>query len=274
YRTFWGEHIHHGFWREGSETPVEAQVNLTRELAGRAALARGDQVLDIGCGLGGSALLLAEDFGCFVKGISISPKQITAAKEEAGRRGLQHRAAFAVEDANDLPAGESNFDVVWTIECSEHLFDKRQFISTCAKSLKPGGRLAICAWLAGESLNAERRALVEDVCRGMLCPSLGTMADYVTWMKDSGLEILSADDITANVARTWDLCRPVLNFPLVKTMLAVGSPKLHAFANSFTSIAEAYRTGAMAYGMIVGRKPALAPAEDDGLQTGKPASPV
>jgi hypothetical protein len=42
----------------------------------------------------------------------------------------------------------------------------------------------------------------------------------------------------------------------VKTLLAAGSPRLHDFASSFTSIAEAYRTGAMAYGMIVGQKPA------------------
>jgi tocopherol O-methyltransferase len=63
--------------------------------------------------------------------------------------------------------------------------------------------------------------------------------------------------VTANVARTWDLCRPVLNFPLVKNLLAASSRRLHDFAASFTSISEAYRTGAMSYGMIVAEKPAF-----------------
>lgn len=258
YRTFWGEHIHHGFWH-GRESVAEAQVNLTRELARRAQLAHGDRMLDVGCGLGGSSLLLAKEYGCRVEGISISPKQVATATQEAARRGLQDRVSFAVQDANDLAAGEPAYDVVWTIECSEHLFDKARFVSTCAHLLKPGGRLAICAWLAGEDLDAERRGLVQEVCRGMLCPSLGTMNDYVGWMRAGGLEILSADDVTKNVSRTWDLCRPVLNFPLVKTLLATGSHRLHDFASSFTSISDAYRTGAMAYGMIVGRKPLIQP---------------
>lgn len=254
YRTLWGEHIHHGFWRKPDETAAAAQENLTRELARRAAVANGDHVLDVGCGLGGSSLLLAKEFGCYVEGISISPKQVLSAQQEAARRKLEGRAVFAVEDANELQLRESPYDVVWSIECTEHLFDKPRFISTCENLLRPGGRLAICAWLAGENLDRKQKDLVGDVCRGMLCPSLGSMNDYLAWMRGSGLEVISAHDVTANVARTWDLCRSLLNVPLVKPLLAAGSPRLHAFASSFTSIAEAYRTGAMAYGMIVGAK--------------------
>lgn len=260
YRTFWGEHIHHGFWR-GEESAAEAQLNLTRELAQRAQVTGGDRVLDVGCGLGGSALWLAQEYGCRVEGISISPKQISSATQEAARRGLNDRANFAVKDANTLEAGEPVYDVIWTIECSEHLFDKARFISTAARHLRPGGRLAICAWLAGENLDAERRQLVQEVCHGMLCPSLGTMSDYVGWMRQNGLQIRCADDVTDQVARTWNLCLPVLKFPLVRSLLAVGSPRLHDFANSFTSIANAYRTGAMAYGIIVGQKPNAPPGE-------------
>lgn len=256
YRSFWGEHIHHGFWRN-EETPAEAQLNLTHELARRAQIETGDRVLDVGCGLGGSALLLAQQYGCSVDGISISPKQVAAATKEAARRGLAQKATFTVEDANHLAADGSGYDVIWTIECSEHLFDKGRFIATAAQRLKPGGRLAICAWLAGENLDRQGQRLVAEVCDGMLCPSLGTMHEYTEWIRTSGLAVTSAEDITRNVARTWDRCLPVLNFPLVKTILAAGSSRLHAFANSFTSIAEAYRTGAMAYGMIVAQKPPL-----------------
>lgn len=254
YRAFWGEHIHHGFWR-GKESTAEAQQNLTRELAYRAALAKGDHVLDVGCGLGGSALLLAAEYDCTVRGISISPNQIRAATKEASRRGLEQRVAFAVEDANQLNAKPDAYDVVWTIECSEHLFDKPHFIASCAQALKPGGRLAICTWLAGENLDADRQRTVNEVCRGMLCPSLGTMRDYVAWMQESGLELRCADDVTSHVAQTWKLCHPILNFPLVRAFLARSGKRIHEFASSFKSIDDAYATGAMAYGMIVAVKP-------------------
>ena len=74
YQTFWGEHIHHGFWR-GNESAAEAQENLINELAGRARVAEGDRVLDVGCGLGGSSMYLARQYEAVVKGISISPNK-------------------------------------------------------------------------------------------------------------------------------------------------------------------------------------------------------
>jgi tocopherol O-methyltransferase len=257
YRAFWGEHIHHGFWR-GSESNATAQENLTHELARRAGLHTGERVLDVGCGLGGSALLLAQDYDCSVHGITISPHQVEAAIEETARRRLQDRVTFRVEDANHLAAAAPSYDVIWNVECSEHLFDKPRFVATCAKLLRPGGRLALCAWLARDNLNEAQARLVKQVCHGMLCPSLGTMSDYVRWMEQSGLTMRCADDITAHVARTWAICQPVLRFPLVKTLLSGGNRRLRDFADAFTAIDDAYRTGAMAYGMFVACKPASA----------------
>jgi tocopherol O-methyltransferase len=250
YQTLWGEHIHHGFWL-GNESAAEAQENLIKELACRARVAEGDRVLDVGCGLGGSSMYLAREYDVMVKGISISPKQVSAARDQARRRGLLGRANFEVQDANRLDRDPAVYDVIWIVECSEHLFDKPAFIAECARHLAPGGRLAICAWLVGKNLDSEQQKLIEAVRVGMLCPSFGTLADYTNWMKNAGLKIESAEDVTGHVNRTWLACRPILEFPLVKTMLAAGDQKLAAFAESFSAIDEAYRTGAMGYGMFV-----------------------
>ena len=71
-RVFWGEHLHHGYWN-GDETVVRAQIQLMEQLAQRAEIPRGAIVLDIGCGVGGAALWLADQFGCNVTGMTISP---------------------------------------------------------------------------------------------------------------------------------------------------------------------------------------------------------
>ena len=253
YRTLWGEHIHHGFWR-GNESAAEAQENLIKELAARARIEEGDRILDVGCGLGGSSMFLAREYGAMVKGISLSEKQVSAARDQARRRGLLGRANFEVQDAHHLDRDPAIYDVIWIVECSEHLFDKPGFITECARHLAPGGRLAICAWLSGENLSPEQEKLVEAVRVGMLCPSFGSLSDYSRWMEQSGLTVDSAEDITDQVSRTWAICRPILEIPLVKTMLSAGNDKLAAFADSFSSIDEAYRTGAMAYGMFVACK--------------------
>ena len=81
YRSLWGAHLHHGFWQDGNETPVEAQTALTEELIRRANLAQGVRILDVGCGMGGSSIHLAKKLKALVTGITISPVQLDMARE-------------------------------------------------------------------------------------------------------------------------------------------------------------------------------------------------
>jgi tocopherol O-methyltransferase len=60
-----------------------AQIQLMERLAERAGIPRGARVLDIGCGLGGSAMWLAEQFDCDVTGITISSVQARMAASKA-----------------------------------------------------------------------------------------------------------------------------------------------------------------------------------------------
>ena len=74
YRLLWGPHIHHGLW-EAQESPREAQLQLTERLATLAGIAAGQQIIDIGCGMGASSIHLAKTRGCRSFGVTISPLQ-------------------------------------------------------------------------------------------------------------------------------------------------------------------------------------------------------
>src|SRR5262245_11376225 len=132
YGTLWGEHIHHGYW-EGDESPAAAQEKLVARLAERARVPRGARVLDVGCGLGGSALWLARHLGCTVTGITISPVQVQMAAERARTENLGDRVRFLHMDASQLDLAPESFDVVWVIECSEHIDDKAGLLTACAR---------------------------------------------------------------------------------------------------------------------------------------------
>jgi cyclopropane fatty-acyl-phospholipid synthase-like methyltransferase len=255
YRAFWGDHIHHGYW-EGRESSSAAQVRLVELLAARARIERGARVLDIGCGVGGPALWLARKLGCSVTGLTISPVQAEMARERAASEGLGDRVRFEVADANRLDAPPGSFDTVWVMECSEHLVDKPQLIADCARALRPQGVLALCAWLKADGpLSSEHEKLISEVCQGMLCPSLATMAEYVGWMRQSGFVDITSEDITARVAPTWELCGAIAERPEVRTLLRVSDSASRQFVAAFAAIRRAYKERAMAYGIFTARRP-------------------
>jgi MPBQ/MSBQ methyltransferase len=148
----WGEHIHLGHYGEPAQ-PIgrvdfrqakEAFVHALVRWSGLDQLPPGSRVLDVGCGIGGSARILARDYGLDVLGISISPAQIARAQQLTPPQLGQCR--FAVMDALDLPLANGSFDAVWSVEACPHMPDKQRYADELLRVLRPGGRLAVADW--------------------------------------------------------------------------------------------------------------------------------
>lgn len=255
YRLLWGRHIHHGLW-DASETPEVAQERLTETLADAARIVGGERVLDVGCGMGGSSIHLARRRDCHVTGVTLSPLQRWWAAASARWQGASGKTEFRCVDAEAVEFPERSFDRVWSVECTEHLFDKARFFRRAAEWVKPGGRVAICAWLAGETLDTEeRRRLVYDVCEGFLCPSLGARSNYERWLTDAGLVLEKSELWTERVRRTWRICIDRVRRSGVGLLGRVVDRSTRRFLERFETIDRAYETGAMEYGCFVARRP-------------------
>jgi tocopherol O-methyltransferase len=254
YRLFWGQHIHHGLWDHGDATPEEAQRRLIDRLAAAARLGKGQTVLDVGCGMGGSTIELASRFGCRVTGLTLSRVQRIWATVSAAIHGVGERTRFRVADVEKVRFPPQSFDVVWIVECSEHLFDKPGFFRRAANWLKPGGRLAMCNWLAGDGPGHEQQVLA--VCRYFLCPSIGTADDYLGWFRDAGMIRGTSEDITALVEQTWDICDDRVRRSRVRRIAPFVDRNTAHFLNHFKTLREAYRSGAMRYGLFTAEMPA------------------
>jgi tocopherol O-methyltransferase len=255
YRLMWGKHIHHGLW-SADESPRMAQLQLTEQMAELAGITGGERVIDVGCGMGGSSIWLAKDRGCNVTGVTISSVQRTWATTSAAWSRVNPRPNFLRADAEEVQFDPGSVDAVWSIECTEHLFVKPAFFKKAATWLKPGGRVAICAWLSGDDEQAaETQRLVYEVCEGFFCPSLGTQADYRKWLTDAGLEMRSTDIWTKRVLKTWEICRDRVAASKVRWLAKILGRDHVMFLDRFDAILEAYRTGAMEYGCFVAVKP-------------------
>ncbi len=254
YRMLWGEHLHHGYWENG-ESIERAQIKLMEELAGQARIPRRARVLDIGCGLGGSAFWLAKQYNCRVTGLTISPVQARMATKKAKVQGLADRIQFLVSDANTWQPQPESVDVVWIMESSEHFRDKKNFFQRCATALKPGGVLAVCAWLRGDESAPDRhQELVATIGEAMFSASLDTLSQHAAWMREANLKVQTAIDITKNVARTWEHCSQMAQRLKLNWLVRLADAPTRRFVQSFPLMTLAYATGAMAFGLFVAKK--------------------
>jgi tocopherol O-methyltransferase len=258
YREIWGDHVHHGYWVTGRESAAEATEALINHLAGRLDLAAGQNICDIGCGYGATARYLAEHYLLHVTGLTISAAQAANAKTHSPSAGS---VTILNADwlANNLPA--QKFDRAYAIESSEHMPDKQRFFDEAFRTLKPGGRLAICAWLAADHPKAwEVRHLLEPICREGRLPGMGNEADYRAMATKSGFEMVSVEDISAQVSRTWWICagrllKALATRPRYIKFLLNQSQSNRIFAVTLFRLLAAYRTKSMRYCLLVFRKP-------------------
>lgn len=168
----WGEHIHLGHYGSPPE-PRDfraAKTAFVHELirwSGLAGLPAGSKVLDVGCGIGGSARILARNYGFEVLGISISPAQIERARTLTPA-DLKDRCHFAVMDAMDLGLKDGGFDGVWSVEAGPHMPDKQRFADELLRVLRAGGRLALADWNRRDPSAGELSARERWVMRQLL----------------------------------------------------------------------------------------------------------
>src|SRR5437899_11806203 len=145
YRAFWGDHIHHGLFRD-SESPAEAQVKMLSHCVEILGSHGGEEVLDVGCGHGGTLIYLAQEFGCSGTGLTISQKQARIANENAARASLGNRLSFVIGDADRFSFPADAFDVGWVMESSDHVEDMTRLFHNVTRTLRPGGELLLADW--------------------------------------------------------------------------------------------------------------------------------
>ncbi|MEO6061360.1 MAG: methyltransferase domain-containing protein [Thermoflexales bacterium] len=143
--------IHRSVWAEGVGTLPDALVYVNN-LVGRAVTAVAAeragqplQLLDLGCGVGGSLFHLARATGApfYGIGVTISPMQCRLARQSALARGMDGRAGFVEADFLHLPLA-GGFDLAYAIESFIHAPDYGLVLGETARVLKPGGVLLVC----------------------------------------------------------------------------------------------------------------------------------
>lgn len=130
-----------------------------RRLVAAAGITADDRVLDVGCGLAGLLIALAEriPFASPAVGVDVSAELIASAATDVARAGLDGRITVMSAAATELPFGDGSFDVVFSSHVVKHLDDRAlgRAFAEIARVLRPGGR-----FLFWEFRNTPRSALL------------------------------------------------------------------------------------------------------------------
>ncbi|MER7721840.1 methyltransferase domain-containing protein [Streptomyces flaveolus] len=201
--SLYGPNIHVGFWesQEDSTGLEEAANRLTDMMIERLQVRPGARVLDIGCGLGGPALRLAQVAGVEVVGVSVSSKQVDKANQLAEAAGLSGKVSFQHGDAMNLPFDDASFDAVWMLESVMQMPDRKAALTEAARVLRPGGRLALTDNYERETISAERRPVIEGILKRYLTQSPASFEAYPTMLREAGLRCAEIVDVSENTTR-------------------------------------------------------------------------
>jgi ubiquinone/menaquinone biosynthesis C-methylase UbiE len=130
------------FERLITNNPVRASIQ--RHIEGPMLKKMGSQnayplSLEIGCGAGVGAEVIAEQFGAQkVIAADIDPEQIERAKKDL-KQELIEKIEFKVEDAMALAETDETFDAVFSFGVLHHMEDWRKAVKEISRVLKSGG---------------------------------------------------------------------------------------------------------------------------------------
>ncbi len=244
-QLLWGE----GFMSPGGPQEVK-RIVAGVDLSGR-------RVLDIGCGAGGPAAVLAGELGARVTGLDVEAPVLARARARAEAMGLAGRLDFVLADPGPLPFADASFDVVFSKDALIHVPDKSAIYREILRVLRPGGRFVASDWLAGENADAdpEFRAFLagEDMSFAM-----ATEAATARAMQDAGFVEVRTEDRNAwyAVFAAQELAR--LEGELKPAAIGrLGPARYESWMVMRRQIAAAAASGSLRPTDLHGRRPAL-----------------
>lgn len=259
----WGEHMHHGYYgADGRQTKErrQAQIDLIEELLHWAGVQRATKILDVGCGIGGSSLYLAQKFQAQASGITLSPVQAARARARATAAGLESRTQFQVADALNLPFGDAEFDLVWSLESGEHMPDKARFLQECCRVLQPGGVLILATWChrpvhpPHPPLSAQERQFLAQIYQVYCLPYVISLPEYQAIARRLPLTNLRTEDWSAAVAPFWNfVIDSAWNLEALWGVLNAGWTTIQA-ALGLNLMVQGYDQGLIRYGVLTAIK--------------------
>jgi ubiquinone/menaquinone biosynthesis C-methylase UbiE len=152
----------------------------TRRLIKALNVTPDSRVIDIACGKGTTAILLAEKYGCDVVAIDIDGVLIEEAKRLTRKKGLDKKITYRVGDALDLPFEDGEFDVALSQAMLVLVDDKVKAIKEAERVVKKGG---VAGWLELTWKKEITKDFLDKISNVICAYCMTNVSTYRGWKK-------------------------------------------------------------------------------------------
>ncbi len=175
---------------------AKSTLALLQSLTPDAAMS----VLDIGSGLGGPARLAAQEYGCTVRGLDLTPSFCLAARMLSHMTKMDNLTEFDCGDALEMPYEDASFDMAMTIHTAMNIADKQRLYKESARVLKRGALFGIFDVMAPSDTAKDAPAPLHFPVPWAAHSGISHLAPVPqirAWLEESGFVIESITDKTA-----------------------------------------------------------------------------
>ncbi|KAJ7376646.1 hypothetical protein OS493_033528 [Desmophyllum pertusum] len=166
-------------------------MTTTKEFVSRLNLQRDQVVLDVGCGIGGSAFHIANTYHAHVLGLDLSTNMINFALQ-AYENSKTSQVQFEVSDATQREFPSERFDAIYSRETILHIKDKKSLFQKILRWLKPGGQLLITDYCCSPDTPSEQfKKYLEERQYHLI-----DVESYGKILREVGFEAVTAEDRT------------------------------------------------------------------------------
>jgi len=210
YRVGWqldkSKGLHYGLWYHDTKNLHEAIQNTNKKIGSFIKKKDGFDVLDAGCGVGGSAIFLAQNYHCNVHGITLSKAQLEQGNKYLEKSEVRNKVKLSVQDYSQTSFDNESFDLVFGIESFCHSNNKTETYKEAYRLLRPGGQLVIIDSIkTAKGSRPENRKTLEWLFHRWAITDLDNGQQTVTNLKAAGFEAVDIENLTPNARKSVNI---------------------------------------------------------------------